>query len=214
MLALEHDRIFPSARRSICSYLSFVLWLGMMYVCWISLGSKILTTTVMVFEDSLQSRIFGEQNHRQCFQSWDWFSGGWGLHSCSKSHRSYRYLKSKFEYSRGMTYAATSLRGTFCFFLCFRNWSVRLHRRMINPTLPCPGESTNEATKSTILPDNSRSVEQRKVQGGICEADELGEEEQRRKLRSKHRESPFEQLNTLKLLYDCGHLNEDEYKVD
>lgn len=66
------------------------------------------------------------------------------------------------------------------------------------------GESTNEGTTS-----NSP------VDVGECKADSHAEEvmkgRNRRNCKNKKKESPFEKLNTLKLLYDCGHLTEDEY---
>lgn len=85
------------------------------------------------------------------------------------------------------------------------------------------GESTNEATinNASISADteyDSIKREDSNTRNNIEAAspnllDDYEEREKKKKAKNKKKESPFEKLNTLKLLYDCGHLSQDEYKV-
>lgn len=68
------------------------------------------------------------------------------------------------------------------------------------------GESTNEGTTSNSPVDLDEG-------NADSHAEEAMKGRNRRTLKNKKKESPFEKLNTLKLLYDCGHLTEDEYNV-
>lgn len=68
----------------------------------------------------------------------------------------------------------------------------------------------------TKLPDNGMQNCFKTPLGRLDEPVNHHESENKSSRRSsnkKSKESPFEKLNTLKLLYDCGHLNEEEYKV-